>query len=101
MSGAYRQASELRKHRRQPLHYPAWIVLAPDQPPYKIMISDVSKAGAKLTIAGHLELPEEFILLLSTGGGTRRNCRVAWRDGTHMGVEFLRGPLARYEDDET
>ena len=89
MAGPDRQTAEHRKHRRQPLHYPAWIELAADQPPYKCMLSDVSKAGAKISIAGHLEIPDEFILLLAEDGSTRRNCRVVWREGTHMGVEFL------------
>jgi len=88
---AFRQVAELRKHRRQPLHYPAWLVLTADQPPYKVMLSDISKAGAKIAIAGHLEIPDEFLLLLSDKGGTRRRCRVVWREGTRIGVEFLRG----------
>lgn len=90
MSATHRSAVELRKHRRQPLHYPAWIVLAPDQPPYKVMLSDVSRSGAKMSIAGHLEIPSRFVLLLSDKGQTRRTCRVVWRDGTLMGVEFQR-----------
>jgi hypothetical protein len=94
---ARRPGAELRKHRRQPLHYPAWIVLAPDQPPSKCMLSDVSKAGAKISLAGDLEAPEHFMLLLSADGRTRRMCRVAWRDGALMGVEF-QGTAA---DDDT
>lgn len=90
-TASFRQPAESRKHKRQPLHYPAWIVLKADQPPYKCMLSDVSKNGAKITIAGHLEPPEEFILLLSAEGRTRRHCRVVWREGTSMGVEFQPG----------
>jgi len=77
------------------LHYPAWIVLGRDQPPYKCMLSDVSKAGAKISLAGHLDVPQRFVLLLSADGGPRRNCRVVWRDGTMMGVEFQRSPINR------
>jgi hypothetical protein len=88
---AFGKVAELRKHRRQPLHYPAWLVLAADQPPYKVMLSDVSQAGAKISIAGHLEIPNEFLLLLSDKSPSRRRCRVAWREGTHVGVEFQRG----------
>jgi hypothetical protein len=54
------------------------------------MLSDVSKAGAKISLAGHLDVPENFALLLSAEGHTRRTCRVVWRDGTLMGVEFQR-----------
>ena len=87
---ATRSNVELRKHRRQSLHYPAWIVLAPDQPPYKVMLSDVSESGAKMSIAGDLEIPSRFVLLLSGKGETRRACRMVWRDGTLLGVEFQR-----------
>jgi hypothetical protein len=90
MSASHRSGVELRKHARQPLHYPAWIALVPDQPPYKVMLSDISKVGAKISIAGHLEIPERFVLLLSAQGRTRRNCRMVWRNGTMMGVEFQR-----------
>jgi hypothetical protein len=89
VTGSFRHTAELRKHRRQALHYPAWIVLAANEPPYKVMLSDVSKNGAKISIAGHLEPPEEFMLLLSAKGPPR-HCRVVWRDGTNMGVEFQR-----------
>jgi hypothetical protein len=33
-------------------------------------------------------LPERFILLLSRNGPTRRRCRVVWRNGVNLGVEF-------------
>ena len=95
-----RQTAEHRKHPRQALHYPAWIVLGADQAPYKVMLSDVSRSGAKISLAGHLEIPEEFVLLLSEEGRTRRNCRAVWRDNNCMGVEFLRGSLAQDDMDE-
>jgi len=78
-----------RKHRRQPLHYQAWIVLGRDQPHHKCMLSDVSKTGAKIKVEGDLEPPPEFVLLLAEGGSSRRNCRIVWRDGADLGIEFL------------
>lgn len=90
-TGPFRQQAELRRHKRQPLHYPAWIVLAPDQKPLQCMMSDVSKSGAKIAFSGDADIPDQFMLLLSTDGKTRRKCRVAWREGTRIGVEFLAG----------
>jgi hypothetical protein len=83
----------MRKHRRQQLHYPAFIVPGPGRAPLKCMLSDVSKSGAKIALSDDQELPDEFILLLSTDGRTRRNCRVVWRDDGRTGVEFFRGRL--------
>lgn len=90
VTGSFRQTAELRKHRRQALHYPAWLLLGPDQPPYKVMLSDVSKGGAKMSVVAQLEIPDQFILLLSADGSTRRHCHVVWREGTLMGVQFDR-----------
>ena len=41
------------------------------------MMSDVSKSGAKLMLEGDGEVPDQFMLLLSADGKTRRKCRVA------------------------
>ena len=84
-----RQHAELRRHERKPLHYPAWIVTSPASKPLRCMMSDVSKSGAKLAYKGGAELPDRFMLLLSADGKTRRMCRVVWRQGSRMGVEFL------------
>ena len=90
---SFRQQAELRKHKRQPLHYPAWIFLSPDRKPLECMMSDVSKSGAKIMLTGDVEIPDQFMLLLSADGKTRRKCRVAWREGTRAGVEFLGAPI--------
>ena len=89
-TGQSRRQADLRKNRRQALRYPAWIVLGPEQPPHKCMLSDVSNTGAKIRTEGDLEPPPEFILFLSADGKTRRHCRVVWRDGASLGVEFTR-----------
>jgi hypothetical protein len=91
--GSYQQRTEMRKHRRQPLHYPAVILLGPDRPPIPCTLSDISNSGAKITLSDEQELPDRFILVLSRGGNTRRNCRVVWREDGRTGVEFFRGPL--------
>ena len=96
-TGSVRQGAELRKHRRQPLHYPAWILLAPDRKPLQCMMSDVSKSGAKIALTSDEEIPELFMLLLSADGKTRRKCRTVWREGKRVGVEFLSGPIQSSE----
>ena len=97
-TGTFRQQAELRKHKRQPLHYPAWIFLAPDRQPLQCMLSDVSKSGAKITLGAAADIPDQFMLLLSADGKTRRKCRVAWREAKRLGVEFLGAPIDSPDD---
>jgi hypothetical protein len=92
--GPFRQKAELRKRRRKALHYPAWILTGPQAAPRKCMLWDVSDAGARVTGVDD-DLPEEFILLLSKDGNTRRRCRQVWRTDDRVGVEFLREAPAR------
>jgi hypothetical protein len=88
--GNYRAGRELRKKRRQPFHYRASIFLENDPVPRPCSIADISESGAKVTFEGADELPERFILLLTRSGSTRRLCRMVWRDGSTVGVEFVR-----------
>lgn len=52
--------------------------------PRDCWISDISDGGARLH--SEAEIPDEFALVLP--GGTRRECRVAWRLGHEAGVAF-------------
>ena len=73
---------ELRKSPRFEIHSLAQIEIA-KAAPISCIISDISASGAKLTIAGEQELPEQFTLLL------RRRCRVVRRFDGQLGVEFV------------
>jgi len=56
-------------------------------------MTDVAEAGAKLKVDGSIEglALKEFFLLLSTTGAAFRRCELAWINGDHIGVHFLRG----------
>ena len=57
--------------------------------PRDCMITDISERGARLF--SEIEMPERFVLSLSGDGHCiRRECRVVWRLGGELGVEFLR-----------
>jgi hypothetical protein len=83
------RTQELRKYKRREVHYPVWIVVGPGQPPHPCMLLNVSQGGAKIEIDEQLEPPEQFTLLLAETSPARRACRLVWRNGTNMGVEFL------------
>ena len=86
------QPQELRKYKRQLLRYPVWIVVDPGQPPQRCMLLNVSQGGAKIAIDEQLEPPTQFTLLLTARSQSTRSCRVVWRNGANMGVEFLQPP---------
>jgi hypothetical protein len=88
MTGNYRSRAELRKKPRRPFHYPARILTDGTTPPQKCTVADVSQTGARIVLEADGELPDRFILLLSRNGAPRRRCRVIWRDGATVGVEF-------------
>jgi hypothetical protein len=90
--GNFRNHAELRKKPRRQFHYNASMLIEGKKTPCHCAIADISESGARLQLEADCELPERFILLLTKGGEARRHCRVVWRDGLFVGVEF---PLAQ------
>jgi PilZ domain len=82
---------DLRKYPRRPFNYAAAIVVDTTTPPRPCRLADVSHSGARLVLERDEELPDRFVLLLTHNGEARRHCRVVWRMGTTLGVEFLNG----------
>jgi hypothetical protein len=91
MSGNNRNRPELRKKPRRQFHYSAKIVTGDTEPLLSCTISDVSHSGARLVLENDDKLPDKFTLLLSRNGEARRRCRVVWRTGLTVGVEFAAG----------
>jgi PilZ domain len=79
--------SELRKKPRRQFHYHARILIQGDKP-FACAISDISETGARIQLEDERELPDRFILLLTPNGDARRHCRMVWRHGLFVGVEF-------------
>ena len=98
MTAAHLERGNLRRRKRHRLHYPAWIVLRGDQQPHRCTLYDISECGAKIALAGYLEPPEQFKLLLSEDGRMQRLCRIVWRVDNFLGVEFLRPASVRDRD---
>jgi hypothetical protein len=51
-------------------------------------ITDISEGGARLFVPD-IELPEQFFLFVSADGTTREDCKVVWRLGGEVGVQFV------------
>jgi hypothetical protein len=56
-------------------------------------IRNVSLGGAGLELPGWVELPPVFVI--DATGWPPRVCRIAWREGDRMGVQFLDQPEER------
>lgn len=54
------------------------------------MVVDVSATGARLVLRQATDVPETFVLVLSKGGGVRRQCELSWFSGATIGVRFIR-----------
>lgn len=80
--------AELRKTTRRHFHYNARIFTDKDTPPVTCSISDISQTGARIVLEREEKLPDTFMLLLTPNGDARRHCRVIWRDGLNVGVQF-------------
>jgi hypothetical protein len=55
----------------------------------KCVIADLSDGGVKLMVGDPREISSQFVLLPSREASTGRRCRVKWRNGTHIGAEFV------------
>jgi hypothetical protein len=52
-------------------------------------ILDISTGGAKIKLDLFVELPEQFLIILSEGGDVQRLCRLIWRTAGEAGVRFV------------
>ena len=83
-------SNEQRKDYRKPLSYPARIDRRNGSLPLPCLIRDVSASGAKVLVETADDIPDHFLLLLAKKNGALRDCRVVWRQGKQLGVEFLK-----------
>ena len=80
---------EKRRQRRVRTRRAAWINVDDNAKPIRCVLWDVSEDGARLAPAQAGKLPDVFTLILDKT--TAHRCRVRWRKGAQVGVQFLRG----------
>ena len=83
--------SERRKERRTVINRVAKFQTEVGALPRDCLITDMSKNGARIFADG-VEIPDRFALLISGVQGIRRDCRVVWRLGGEIGIEFTGPP---------
>ena len=52
-------------------------------------IQNVSAGGAKLKLIKEVELPDSFVMILSSTAGPRRDCEKVWQTKNDVGVRFV------------
>ena len=62
------------------------IMFVAGMPAIDCRVVDLSAGGACLELPRDYDLPEEFELL---HGGVRRPCRLAWKRGFRIGLEYV------------
>jgi hypothetical protein len=77
-----------RKSLRRHFGYPGQLHFEAGAPPRACTIIDMSESGAQLDVPGAPEVPDEFWLLVGGNSHVRRQCRVMWRSGKRVGVQF-------------
>jgi hypothetical protein len=82
---------ERRKEKRHVINRIAKFQSEVGALPRDCLITDMSRSGARIFAEG-VEVPDRFSLLISGEGGIRRDCRVMWRLGGEVGLEFIGPP---------
>jgi hypothetical protein len=90
-SGARSVLGDRRKRARRLIKRGAKFCSSDGALPRDCMIVDMSEGGARLYCDAHV--PQTFTLAISGEGvDERRDCRVVWRLGGELGVEFTDRP---------
>ena len=82
-------SAESRNHIRRSVRQGARMIRVDGSALGTCVMIDISGAGACLKIDASDTLPDEFVLLLSHDGQLRRQCFVAWRSETAVGIQFI------------
>ena len=79
-----------RRSQRRVLNRPARIAFGPGKMLHDCIVNDISDGGVRLRIEG-VEVPDEFVLLLTEDGYSTREraYKVVWRFGPELGAKLL------------
>jgi PilZ domain len=88
--GIMRKSHDRRLSQRRQLNRMAKIQVGVGTLPRDCLVTDISDGGVRLHVEG-LEVPNEFVLLLSGDGlhATERAYRVVWRLGFEIGAKSM------------
>jgi hypothetical protein len=82
--------SDPRKAARTVARRIGWFTRAKGEQIRECVVWDESDTGMRLMVNAPDEIPETFYVYPTLDSASRRHCRVIWRTGRQIGVEFLR-----------
>src|SRR6202051_2476066 len=82
-----RVPAERRSSPRDPMNQIIRLKFDDDSPWLRGMLNNLSAGGACVSILGTKAVPEEFTLVFPPN--TPPRCRLVWRSGETLGLEFL------------
>src|SRR5262249_27381264 len=88
ISSASRSRGNKRQAARVKSGTPAWIRLDGGFATRPCRLLDVSDTGVRIAVDRGLQVPSDFVIVLSQRGHGRR-CVVKWRNATQIGAEFV------------
>jgi PilZ domain-containing protein len=77
-----------RRSLRRHFGYPGQMHFEEGLPPQACVIIDMSETGAQLEVPPDVAVPGEFVLLIGGNSHVQRLCKLVWRTGKRIGVEF-------------
>ena len=78
---------ERRRSLREPKNYIVRLKFDDKSPWLRAMLNNLSAGGACLSISATKTIPAEFTIVLPPN--IARRCRLVWRSGDKLGVEFF------------
>jgi PilZ domain len=78
---------ERRRTIREQKHFIVRLKFDDNSPWLRGMLDNLSAGGACVSVSGSKPIPAEFTLVFPPN--TPRRCRLVWRSGEKLGVEFL------------
>jgi hypothetical protein len=81
------RGQDRRQTSRRRSQFPAWVESA-HRKPLQCTVLEFTLKGARLR-APYMALPNEFTLLLDQHSSFKRRCKVIWRKGFTVGLEFF------------
>jgi hypothetical protein len=82
--------SESRKSSRTMVRRVGWLSRVKGEQVRECTVWDESDTGMRLVVKIPDEIPDTFYVYSTLDSTSRRHCRVVWRSGMQIGVEFLR-----------
>lgn len=77
---------EQRKSARRKIGCRALMAVNERAPRLDCIIVDISETGARLVVDPAIDLPDDFLLMLSRN--VSRRCKLIWREDRKVGVRF-------------